>query len=105
CRLLEYIGCGKLGPSVAAVRSRLMANSVASKFRWQGRFNKKRCFNQLMSAKLLCRTLKNIGGEKWTEKEIEESIARWLIQAPTRESRAKKPSNEEASSDDLDKSQ
>ncbi|KAK0174249.1 hypothetical protein PV327_011097 [Microctonus hyperodae] len=84
------IGGGKLGPSVAAVCSRLMANSVASKFSWAGRSNKKKNFSQLMMAKLLCKTLKMLGGEKWTEKEIEECIAKWLIQAPTRISRAKK---------------
>ncbi|KAK0169566.1 hypothetical protein PV328_011880, partial [Microctonus aethiopoides] len=53
-RSIRNIGCGKSGPSVAAVCSRLMANSVALKFSWQDRSNKKRCFSQLMLAKLLC---------------------------------------------------
>ncbi|KAK0079813.1 hypothetical protein PV326_008519 [Microctonus aethiopoides] len=84
CRLLGNIACGKWNPSVTAVCSRLMANSVALKFSWQGCSNKKRCFSQLMLAKLLCKTLKKIGSEKWTEKEIEEGISKWLIRAPTR---------------------
>ncbi|KAK0170570.1 hypothetical protein PV328_008407 [Microctonus aethiopoides] len=80
-----------------------MANSVALKFSWQGCSNKKRCFSQLMLAKLLCKTLKKIGSEKWTEKEIEEGISKWLIRAPTRVSRAKKICAEVSSDEDDNK--
>ncbi|KAK0070750.1 hypothetical protein PV326_002118, partial [Microctonus aethiopoides] len=67
---------------------------------WQDRSNKKRCFSQLMLAKLLCQTLKKIGSENWKEKEIKEGISKWLIQASTRVSRGKKTCAEVSSDED-----
>ncbi|KAK0075674.1 hypothetical protein PV325_006570, partial [Microctonus aethiopoides] len=67
---------------------------------WQDRSNKKRCFSQLMLAKLLCKTLKKIGSENWKEKEIKEGISKWLIQASTRVSRGKKTCAEVSSDED-----
>ncbi|KAK0179316.1 hypothetical protein PV327_005079 [Microctonus hyperodae] len=92
-RCLVNVGSGRLGMSVSAVCSRLIADSIAIKFSWQGRL-KKRCFSKLTTSRLLQKTFKIISNEKWSTKEIDDAIAKWLTQAKTRISRAKNPSHD-----------
>ncbi|KAK0089859.1 hypothetical protein PV326_004339 [Microctonus aethiopoides] len=82
--LLEVnVDSRRLGMSVSAVCSRLIADTVVSEFSWRGR-SMNRCFSQLRVARLLQKALRVIGEKIWFPKEIDDAIAKWLSQAKAR---------------------
>ncbi|KAK0157398.1 hypothetical protein PV328_011143 [Microctonus aethiopoides] len=90
---MKKAGGNTVNAASAAVLEKLLDDSVAEQFSWDGKKHKKE-FKTLLTAKLFKRAVHSMCHPACTDLQIKNVASQWLAQAKTRRQRREKRSNE-----------
>ncbi|KAK0072677.1 hypothetical protein PV325_010993, partial [Microctonus aethiopoides] len=90
----KKVGGDTVNTASAAILKKLLDDSVAEQFSWDGKQQKKE-FKTLLTAKLLKKAVHSMCQPACTDLQIKTVASQWLAQAKTRRKRRERRSNEQ----------